>query len=83
MTAQASRFIGNIPEYYDKGLGPRIFFDYADELASLVSSLDPASVLELAAGTGIVTRRLRDALPADCEILASDLNAPMLEVARK
>lgn len=83
MTSQASRFIGNIPENYDKGLGPRIFFDYTDELASLVASLDPASVLELAAGTGIVTRRLRDALSANCEILASDLNAPMLEVARK
>lgn len=83
MTVQASRFVGSIPENYDKGLGPRIFIHYADELASLVAGLGPASVLELAAGTGIVTRRLRDALPADCKILASDLNAPMLEVARK
>ncbi|MFT5115870.1 MAG: SAM-dependent methyltransferase [Parasphingorhabdus sp.] len=82
MTNQSSRFIGNIPENYDTGLGPRIFFDYADELTSMVGDLNPGSVLELAAGTGIVTRRLRNSLPTDCTILASDLNAPMLEVAK-
>jgi SAM-dependent methyltransferase len=40
-------------------------------------------VLETAAGTGIVTRALRDALPADTEIVATDLNQPMLDVAAK
>jgi ubiquinone/menaquinone biosynthesis C-methylase UbiE len=83
MTNQSSRFIGNIPENYDTGLGPRIFFDYADEIASVVAELEPRSVLELAAGTGIVTRRLRNSLPTDCKILASDLNAPMLDVAKR
>ncbi len=82
MISQSSRFIGNIPVHYDEGLGPRIFFDYADELARCVVEHRPRSVLELAAGTGIVTRRLRDALPDDCHLLASDLNAPMLEVAQ-
>ncbi len=82
MTTQASRFTGNIPDNYDKGLGPRVLFDFADELASRVAKHGPSSVLELAAGTGIVTRRLRDALPDDCQLLASDLNAPMLELAR-
>jgi ubiquinone/menaquinone biosynthesis C-methylase UbiE len=38
--------------------------------------------LELAAGTGIVTRRLRDLLPRDARLIATDLNPPMLEVAR-
>ncbi len=83
MSKQASEFVGSIPEYYDSGLGPRIFFDYADDLAARVAKLKPRSVLELAAGTGIVTRRLRDTLPDHCQILASDLNAPMLEIARK
>ena len=83
MSTQASEFVGSIPEYYDSGLGPRIFFDYADDLANRVAKLKPRSVLELAAGTGIVTRRLRDALPDHCQLLASDLNAPMLEVARE
>ena len=83
MPTQASEFVGSIPEYYDAGLGPRIFFDYANELAGRVAKLKPGSVLELAAGTGIVTRRLRDALPAHCQLLASDLNAPMLDLAQK
>ncbi len=43
----------------------------------------PLSVLELAAGTGIVSRCLRDALPDECELLVTDLNEPMLEVARQ
>jgi ubiquinone/menaquinone biosynthesis C-methylase UbiE len=83
MSTQASEFVGSIPENYDSGLGPRIFFDYADDLATRVAKLKPRSVLELAAGTGIVTRRLRDALPDHCQLLASDLNAPMLEIAQK
>ena len=61
------------------GLRPKIFSGYADKLTSMVSDLNPGSVLELAAGTGIVTRQLRNSLPTDCTILASDLNAPMLK----
>ena len=38
-------------------------------------------VLEIAAGTGIVTRRLRNLLSAGAQLTATDLNPPMLEVA--
>ena len=82
MTSQSSRFVGSIPEHYDRGLGPRIFAGYAADLAGRVVAQGPDSVLELAAGTGIVTRALRDTLPGDCQLLASDLNPPMLETAR-
>jgi len=82
MTRQASRFVGSIPEHYDRFLGPHIFYDFADDLAARVSALKPESVLELAAGTGIVTRRLRDALPEGCALTATDLNPPMLEMAK-
>lgn len=82
MASQASRFVGSIPENYDSGLGPHIFDDYANDLARRAAELQPQSVLELAAGTGIVTRALRDALPGACELVASDLNPPMLEVAK-
>ena len=81
MSDQASRFVESIPKYYDAGLGPRIFVDYAADLAERVRRVNPRAVLELAAGTGIVTRRLRDALPAECELIATDLNPPMLETA--
>ncbi|MGD9537316.1 MAG: class I SAM-dependent methyltransferase [Alphaproteobacteria bacterium] len=82
MTTEAARFVGSIPEHYDAGLGPIIFADYAADMARRVAALGPKRVLETAAGTGIVTRRLRDALPAGAELIATDLNAPMLEVAR-
>ncbi len=75
-------FIGSIPEHYDQGLGPMIFVDYAADIARRAAALSPARVLETAAGTGIVTRALRNALPADARLTATDLNPPMLEVAR-
>lgn len=82
MNRAAANFVGSIPEYYDRFLGPRIFSDYADDLASRVSTKQPRAVLELAAGTGIVSRKLRDALPSYCDLLATDLNPPMLATAR-
>ena len=81
MSKQASNFVGSIPENYDRFLGPRIFHDYADDVARRVLDLGPQRVLELAAGTGVVTRKLRDLLPDDCLITATDLNPPMLVVA--
>ena len=81
MTRQSARFVGSIPEHYDNYLGPRLFDYYAADLTARVAASDPCSVLELAAGTGIVSRCLRDALPADTTLVASDLNPPMLAVA--
>lgn len=82
MTDQAANFTGSVPENYDQHLGPRIFHAYAEELCNRAAALRPESVLELAAGTGILTRRLRDMLPANAGIIATDLNLPMLEVAK-
>jgi SAM-dependent methyltransferase len=75
-------FVGNIPKNYDEGLGPMIFVDYAADMGQRAAALKPSRVLEIAAGTGIVTRALRDALPAATELVATDLNPPMLAVAR-
>ncbi|MEP5763284.1 MAG: methyltransferase domain-containing protein [Halieaceae bacterium] len=83
MTDDAAKFVGSIPEHYDRYLGPRIFADFAQDLAARLSQQDPKSVLELAAGTGIVSRAIRDALPGNCELVATDLNEPMLEAARE
>src|SRR5215203_3120777 len=83
MKDDAAGFTGSIPENYDQGLGPNIFVDYAENTARRVSAYSPSRVLETAAGTGIVTRRLRDLLPAGVKLTATDLNAPMLEVASR
>lgn len=82
MTNDPARFVGDIPLHYDRGLGPVIFEDYAADMALRAAFRAPRDVLEIAAGTGIVTRRLRDALPAEARLTATDLNAPMLDVAR-
>jgi ubiquinone/menaquinone biosynthesis C-methylase UbiE len=83
MNTQAARFADSIPASYDEELGPNIFIDYAADLARRAAADHPGRVLEIAAGTGIVTRRLRDALPGAARLVASDLNPPMLEIARR
>lgn len=83
MLDQAARFAGDIPAKYDCSLGPHLFADYGADLARRVAAAKPRRVLEIAAGTGIVTRMLRDALPPSTYLVASDLNSPMLAVARE
>jgi hypothetical protein len=45
-------------------MGPIIFAGYAADIAQRIASHAPSNALETASGTGIVTRALRDALPA-------------------
>lgn len=78
-----ARFVGDIPRHYDRGLGPVIFDYFARDVAHRAALRAPRAVLEVAAGTGIVTRKLRDALHPQATLTATDLNAPMLEVARE
>jgi len=82
MKDQELRFTGSVPTNYDRLMVPLIFQPYADELAERASAFRPSRILETAAGTGVVTQALHDALP-DAEIVATDLNQPMLEVARQ
>jgi ubiquinone/menaquinone biosynthesis C-methylase UbiE len=75
-------FEGAIPENYDRYLGPVIFEPWAEDLVLRLAGKKYERILEIACGTGIVTRRLRDALPATTEIIATDLNPDMFEFAR-
>jgi len=74
------RFTGSVPASYDQLMVPLLFRPYAEELARRAKRLGAKHILETAAGTGAVTQALHDALP-DAEIVATDLNPPMLEVA--
>jgi len=78
----ASAFIGDIPKNYDEGLGPVIFQPYAEDIARRAAAAKPLRVLELAAGTGIVSRALKDAIGPEAHLTVTDLNPPMLDVAR-
>jgi SAM-dependent methyltransferase len=75
------RFIGSIPQIYDEYLVPLIFERYAADMATRVSSAAPSRVLEIAAGTGVVTRALASALPQTTSVVATDLNQAMLDRA--
>ena len=74
-------FAGSIPELYDRYLAPMLFAGYAENLAWRTAALAPAHVLEIAAGTGVVTRALARALPRKVEITATDLNQAMVDFA--
>lgn len=74
-------FTGNIAALYDRYLGPLLFEPYAEDMARRMSSLVSGRVLEIAAGTGIVTAAIRRALPSQVSILATDLNQPMIDHA--
>jgi ubiquinone/menaquinone biosynthesis C-methylase UbiE len=76
-----SVFAGSIPAFYDRYLGPMNCAPYAADLVARIGALAPARVLEIAAGTGIVTRAMALAFPAGVEIIATDLNQPMLDFA--
>jgi ubiquinone/menaquinone biosynthesis C-methylase UbiE len=76
-------FAGSIPEVYEKYLVPMIFVPYAADLARRTAALSPTSVLEIAAGTGVVTRALAPKLAHDARYVVTDLNQPMLDVAAR
>lgn len=74
-------FSGSIPELYDRYLVPLLFESYARDMAQRVRDRDPASVLAVAAGSGVVTRALPDGLDSETQITATDLSQPMIDKA--
>lgn len=81
MKDQHAQFSGSIPAAYDRYLGPILFEPYAEDLAARLQVSDASSVLELACGTGILTRALRTHLPSIVQLTATDLNEPMFRHA--
>jgi SAM-dependent methyltransferase len=81
MQASDKAFAGSIPALYEHYLVPMIFASYAADLARRVAASRPLRVREIAAGTGVATRAMSDALP-EADIVATDLNPAMLEQAR-
>jgi ubiquinone/menaquinone biosynthesis C-methylase UbiE len=81
MGTRDSTFAGSIPALYDRHLGPLIFEPYAADMARRLPGLRGGAVLEIAAGTGIVTQKLAAELPEPVRIVATDLNQPMLDHA--
>jgi len=76
-------FDGSISKNYDHYLGPFLFEPYAADLVSRIEFTGKSNILELACGTGIVTKRLVSRLSEADELTATDINADMLGVAQE
>src|SRR5262245_8508930 len=83
MTSPSSdkAFTGSIPRVYEEYLVPLLFEPYAADLAARLAAMRVDRVLELAAGTGVVTRAIATVLPERVSIVATDLNQAMLDQA--
>ena len=77
--AETDVFKHSTPALYDRYMGPLLFAPYAEYVAKRVALLRPKRILETAAGTGIVTRAVHEALP-EAEVVATDIN-PAVEAA--
>jgi SAM-dependent methyltransferase len=82
MSASYTDFSGSFAEVYDRYLVPMDFVPHGRRIAERVATLAPRSVLETAAGTGVVTRELVRVLPPEVTITATDLNQPMIALAQ-
>jgi len=79
MVSASTSFTG--PQYYDR-LGPIWMDSFAADLVQRLPEHPPGEVLEIACGTGIVTRRLRERLSPSLRLVATDLSKAMLDYAR-
>jgi ubiquinone/menaquinone biosynthesis C-methylase UbiE len=75
-------FTKGIAENYDHYLGPAWFGPIAADLAARLPADPGGDVLEVACGTGLMTRLLRERLAPSRRLIATDLSQPMLDYAR-
>ncbi len=78
-----ANYVDEVVIPYDRDLGPVLFEHYAVDTARRIAELAPNNVLEIAAGTGIVTRQLRNVLANDASLTATDISDSMMDVARR
>jgi len=80
---EAYKFTNEDAENYDHYLGPVLFEPYGEYLASQIDAINLSSVLELACGTGRVTKHIYGVLPRSTEFWATDLSNDMLDIAKR
>jgi len=74
---------GQTANHYDQFFGPLYFEPYAKEVAKRIDPAKVAVVVEIAAGTGRVTRHIRERISPKARLIASDISEEMLAVAKK
>lgn len=75
-------FSGTIPFNYDNCLGPMLFEPFAIIMSQRIKALAPDSILEVACGTGRLTKFLPKILREGASVIATDLNPAMIDYAR-
>ena len=63
---------GQTATHYDQFFGPLYFEPYAIEVAKRIEPAGVAVVLEIAAGTGRVTRHIRERILPSTKLIASE-----------
>jgi SAM-dependent methyltransferase len=71
-----------MPDAYERWLAPSVFQPFAADLARRLSAHAPGRILELAAGTGVLTREVGAAVPS-AAVVATDLNDAMVDLGRQ
>ena len=79
---KTAAFAGTIPANYEKYLGPFLFEPYALDLVSRLQDKKYPNILEIACGTGRVTKHLAGSVKFDT-LTATDLNPDMICIARE
>ncbi|GAB5540511.1 MAG: methyltransferase domain-containing protein [Sandaracinaceae bacterium] len=74
---------GTAPENYQKFFVPMIGAPVADDLVERAGLAPGERVLDVACGTGVVTRLAAEKVGPDGRVAGLDVNAGMLEVARR
>jgi SAM-dependent methyltransferase len=80
MAGTSSGFTG--PAYYNDCIGPLLFDPFAADLVQRLPNRPPGDVLEIACGTGLMTRRIRERIDSTLRVVATDLSTAMLDYAR-
>ena len=83
MKKEHTQFAGTVPENYEQYLGPLFFEPYALEIVQRIDTVKAKTVLEIACGTGRVTHHLIQQLAPDAILIATDLNAGMIAIAKQ
>ncbi|MES2936799.1 MAG: methyltransferase domain-containing protein [Pseudomonadota bacterium] len=82
MSTNSWKFVGSVPENYQRYLVPVLFAPYAEDMARRIAGRTEGEVLETACGTGALTRVLRKTLPTGRHLVATDFSTAMLQVAQ-
>ena len=70
-------WVDSMPAAYERWLVPTVFHPFAVDLTRRIAASAPARILELAAGSGVLTHELVAAMPSAI-VTATDLNEAMV-----